>query len=413
MPEGTSPLLPLLFGFGSSESGVQLPPDSANIFHRIIRDPTRPDRPARERRCTEMLCSVLMNAPLLRATLLEWLADRAQQSIPNPEQLEWDIDTEQPVRSGRLDMLIRGYPPDKETDRPAVLWVVEVKAGAGFHESPVGSGEDETDEREPDTIHQVAAYDRWLARQHCERRAGFVLAPTDKSEALPEIQRCGWTCLTWAEMGRRVKDALSDGELESGERLLARHMVGFILTHLWEESGMGEERISFDHIALIRAMQRLGDECDDAVKTFMPGIAEEMENANLGSGEVQEPGRSFWSGILRSKVSQDVKKSINTTLIAGIDRDCIAVWTATALSSEEKDDVRQLVEEVLEELKARNPGWHRPEDSPRHDVELRVPLTTLLHVEDQEAEVRRIVREALEDLSEVRFIDGIKEVAEE
>lgn len=50
---------------------------------------------------------------------------------------------------------------------------------------------------------------------------------------------------------------------------------------------------------------------------------------------------------------------------------------------------------MLQELRKRNPHWFHPQDSPRHDVELRVPLTELLNVEDQKARVREIIGGAI------------------
>jgi len=82
-----------------AELGVPQP--SANIFSRIIRDPTAPDRPMRERRCTEMLCAVLMNCPDLRAAVLRWMARAAGQPHEMIDELDWRFDTERPTLRGR------------------------------------------------------------------------------------------------------------------------------------------------------------------------------------------------------------------------------------------------------------------------------------------------------------------------
>lgn len=53
---------------------VRFPPQADNLFERLIRDPQAPERPMRERQCAEMLRSVLVACPTLRACILKWLA---------------------------------------------------------------------------------------------------------------------------------------------------------------------------------------------------------------------------------------------------------------------------------------------------------------------------------------------------
>jgi hypothetical protein len=72
--------MPQPISYGLQQLGV--PEHSKNLFSRIIRNPVRPDRPMRERRCTEMFCATLMNCPVVRDVLFRWLAERAGQDIP-------------------------------------------------------------------------------------------------------------------------------------------------------------------------------------------------------------------------------------------------------------------------------------------------------------------------------------------
>jgi len=85
-----------------------LPVRSNNIFQRVIRNP-RPETPhARERECSEMLTSVLLNAPSLRNHLFQWMAC---QSGLDPNKIDIEtlkIETERYICAKRVDMCIEG-----------------------------------------------------------------------------------------------------------------------------------------------------------------------------------------------------------------------------------------------------------------------------------------------------------------
>ena len=133
-------LIPLLIlDDAPRDLAVPVPPISENLFARLIRNPQVPDRPVRERQCTEMLCSLLLNAPELRGVLFRWLAGLAG----GPESLEdlrWTATTEQAIGKKRDDLRIAGYrDSDEETSERVVLWTIEVKVlGAPSLQQPSG-----------------------------------------------------------------------------------------------------------------------------------------------------------------------------------------------------------------------------------------------------------------------------------
>jgi len=76
MAHGVNPRSVLLVSqpLGDAFYGLGIPKTGENIFTRIIGDPVRPDRPVRERKCTEMFRAVLVNCPILCSIVLKWLA---------------------------------------------------------------------------------------------------------------------------------------------------------------------------------------------------------------------------------------------------------------------------------------------------------------------------------------------------
>ena len=115
----------------TEEISVDVPDSEHNIFNRIIRDPGV--RWANERRCSEMLCAVLLNAPELRTSIFRWFAEITNQNITCIENIVWTIRTEGYASGKSIDIVIRGRAEEDGDD--IVLWIVEVKVGATFHQS--------------------------------------------------------------------------------------------------------------------------------------------------------------------------------------------------------------------------------------------------------------------------------------
>src|SRR5687767_15050925 len=114
---------------------LHLPSPSNNLFQRLIRNPHAESDRAKERECAEMLCALLQNAPGLRLQLLRWLGAKVLFDVEKLDRLRFNIDTEQPIGAKRDDLRIVGSPDGTEEQGPTLLWTVEVKVGASFHES--------------------------------------------------------------------------------------------------------------------------------------------------------------------------------------------------------------------------------------------------------------------------------------
>ena len=194
-----------------------LPTDSDNIFQRLIRNPHLNSDTPRERECTEMLCSVLCNAPILRSQLLRWIG-RFVGDLPHDfDDIEFQIDTEGSIGSKRDDLRIEGWRHTEEGQELVLIWTVEVKVGAQFHESSFQY--EEADDSE--LVNQLINYDVWLDQQSAQYRGGFVLALSNMSGELPQSLRMPWYCFTWTGLGQEVQQIL---EQESPAR--NRRFVG-------------------------------------------------------------------------------------------------------------------------------------------------------------------------------------------
>ena len=178
---------------GPVSPALDLPSADTNLFERIIRNPFTSGGALRERECAEMLCAVLQNAGGLRAAIMAWLAGLAHGEALPLDDLEVSLGTEQSVYGKRDDLRITAQRRDAESDALDLLWTVEVKVGASFH-----TGSSLVDEVEED-VSQIANYDHWLTRQESARKAGFVLAKTDRTGGLPSPLANHWVCITWAQ----------------------------------------------------------------------------------------------------------------------------------------------------------------------------------------------------------------------
>lgn len=270
------------------DQATALPHPSDNIFQRLIRNPHIDSPKPRERECTEMVCAVLRNTSELRLRIFRWLAQVSGTGVPDFEELTFSIETERSIGSKRDDLRIEGWRTTDDDQELAFLWTIEVKVGATFHESSAIDLFD-ADAEEQDTedlVNQLVNYDSWLSQQSAEQRAGFVLAIENKAADVPLNLSCKWKCFTWADLGRCVRDALDKNALPAVDRLLAKHLLGFIRTHLWSESDMSSDRIEFDDIALLRAMHLIGNRCSNKCNRLVKQLSQVLEDSGVGDGKI-------------------------------------------------------------------------------------------------------------------------------
>lgn len=399
---------------------ARLPSGDDNLFMRIIRDPTAPDRPVRERLCTEMLCALLRNTTTLRDEIFRWLADLSGCPQTLIKDLDWQIETEQAIGSKRDDLRIEGWRLGEDDTEEIVLWTIEVKVAAPLHES--GALEFDEDQAVAENTEDVAGevnqllnYDAWLARQPAPRRAGWVLAISDLSPALPVGLTQPWHCVTWTQFGRHLDRLLGTTELPVSDRFLARHALGFIRRYLWSEKDMGDSNLELEDVALLRAFTEIGLDCEKKINRLVAGLEEIVNREAVFRGSVRHQtvlfkssGRSMvYAGFLPDSVC-DQRGCVY--IMAGVSGGDAAVWIESSPAKAMKGRIRQSVHQVADALRERNPDWgvFNAEDRVWPDLELRMSMVQILAADDQQEALTSFVASAVEDLKAVGLLDMIE-----
>jgi hypothetical protein len=415
MPEAipkTVRAFPALITNGPTDLAIELelPASSENLFQRIIRNPRPESDQPKERECTEMFCAILQNAPALRNSVLCWMADKVRLNLPNPENLRFVFDTEQSTVGAKRDDL-RIVALSEHEQCPVFTWSVEVKVGASFHHSTEEFGDElkGSNEKEALPVNQLVNYNRWLKGCLTQHRAGFVLSLYDRKNDLPSSLDCPWECLTWTGLAEVIVQALRKDTLPQPERFLAKHVLGFIRTHLWRASEMSEASLDFNDVALIRAFAVLAKDCEQKVNRLVAPLGDVIKKAGIGKGQVRHT-KSLFGGIPYSGVHRHLggKSSIYAGIGGDPDSsaDYLSVWIQTPPNNARKPAIKKALAKIEPRLKKRNSDWLLPSqendsgDAAWGDVELSVPLTVLLVEEDQEKAVRDFCRKALNDLKE-------------
>lgn len=369
-----------------------------------------------------MLCSMFQHCPVLRRRCLQWMAARGNAAVPEPgDEMDWTFKTEFSVASGRLDLLIDATP--EEADAPGtnpssgLTWIVEVKVQSSFHQAPAveqqtargerGAGEDKQ------FVNQIDNYDWWLSRQEARHRAGFVLGVADLSADLPTSLDNPWTCVRWAGLGRCLEEACSEGSLSDAESFMARQMAGFIRLNLWSESTMNDEELTFDDVALVRAMSLHGQGCRDKVKELVSVACDSLEETDLG---VEPPRcqRNLRISSPKLWARLELVDSGDVRIQGGVHFAdfVLAVWAKP--NSSLYQGVHDIVNSKFDELEQQDERWRRFEDtesewaSEWRPAEIRMPLTDLLAADDQEGAVREFVETGLHHLEEAGILDAFR-----
>jgi hypothetical protein len=395
--------------FSASQSPqVELPARDDNLFERLIRNPRPGSSNPRERECTEMLCALLRNTAAVQVKLIDWMAEKLgvpQDGLPN---LQYEFLTEQSIEGKRDDLRIIGNGPGSGKDTPIVLWTIEVKVGAGLHESTTLQVIDDEDDTEL-LVNQLENYDHWLQQQDAVFRGGLVLAVTDQGEQLPASLQMPWACVTWTELGMLLQQIIEDLELSDVERFLASHVLGFIKTHLWRRIEMDTTRLEFDDIALLKAFREIGLSLEKKVDALVGSLHQLAQRhpeirgeAKLQSGLYKPSARSV---LYLLYLGDDTKYPY---LYFGITSSGCCLWLETAPTSPEKHTVRNVISETLHELESRNASWHQP-DQAWTDLSITLPLEELLVAPDQEERLTLFLEGALDDLRAVKLSSRLSE----
>ncbi len=408
-----------------------LPSASTNIFQRIIRNPRPESANARERECTEMLASVLMNAPTLRRCIFRWMADMSDldaEVIKQIDDLDFDYITEGFIGRKRDDLRIEGRRVDDADENPFLLWTVEVKVGSAFHRSAAQTLDDdcepidyvEDDGIDEKLVNQLKHYDDWLDVRHAQHCGGFVLALNDLGHLLPALGlKRTWTCVSWTRLGLEIRSAIKGQNLPPQETLLAKHLFGFISKNLWrlDEMPATELRLDFNDIALIRAFSKIGRDCERKVNELVAAAIPVITEAGVGIGEVTASQRLF-KGSSSSYVERFLvpgqTKGSDPCLHVGIGsegsyEEYLGVWVLMSPNHSKAKAVLKSVEPFLKKLHERQLKWEMGTgvEDDYAVLGLTVPLTDLLAAENQQAKLKEFVKAALTDLKITGAVDAI------
>ncbi len=391
-----------------------IPPVDHNLFGRIIRNPHPESDNPRERACAEMLAAALLNTRSLRDSLFSWMGRKigVTSNVWESASARVRIETEQPMVGKRDDLRII----IESEDEPAVVWSVEVKVGAFFHRSSsINTGEEHGEE---DNVNQVHNYDAFLSTEYPHAdRGGFVLAKRNLQDHLPPRLKCNGRCITWAEIGLVIAEFLGGKDLPEKDAFLARHILGFIKTYLWEGDIMSNTSIEIDDISLLKAFGILGRECQDKIDKLVAPL-NEIAKSIQGAGTPVHQAVLF-QGNRRSVVWVPLLKGAKCpTFFAGIilgDNDDpspkVSVWIETPPRHEIKGQVRQLVKDCLPELqKNRVCTWTQREDG-WWDVVASSSMKDLLAAANQNKWMQTYVAGAINDLEAVGLIEQLQKIA--
>lgn len=241
--------------------------------------------------------------------------------------------------------------------------------------------------------------------------SGFVLALDNLAPKIPLGLMSDWVCITWTQIGQQVEKLLSDQSLAPEEKLLARHMAGFIRKHLWKDTEMNETKIYFDDIALIRAFKMLGNDCERKINDLVAPLAAVLEASVEGLGSVTHQ-KSMFKPSARSVVYATFSGTQQPYLYAGIDKSNLRVWVESSRKDQSFEDLARAIEGSLPVLLERNPMWESSvSDSTQSwaGLEISKPLYSILDSEDQQSEVTDFVKQALEDLKTSGFFNALRE----
>ena len=134
-----------------------LPDPSSNLFTRLIRNPLLIASSPHERPCAEMLASLLINCPVCRSIICNWLGKYCGQDVFLSKISRWEIETEQAIGTKRDDLRIRGWIAVGTLERPQLLWTIEIKVAAAFHSSSPYEPEEGAD---AEVVNQIVNYDK-------------------------------------------------------------------------------------------------------------------------------------------------------------------------------------------------------------------------------------------------------------
>jgi len=399
-------LLPVItknFSCGG-QSERKLPFGEKNLFSRIIKNPLDTEKPARETRCVQLLCFLLENVYEFRKRFLNFLADKSGFNKELINDYNWYFETEKYIEGKRIDLCVEGHNREDGVKVGDVLWIIEAKVSAGFHNRTINHYQDlECDDiscEEQEIDHQILFYDKWLHNQPEKHKAGFVLSARNMQSDMPDKLKEPWYLTTWANFSEFIKDL----EFSSEHNFVINHYKGFSKEYL--ERGANME-LTFEKIAFLKAYWEIGEECGETLDYLVSPIKKLLEESSLGLKNIKKqqlygkPKRCVYSSTLYKNGNDEI------WLLAGVDED-LWVWIESKPNLKGKQALTKSFEEVLGGFKIDSYVWDGSDEDDWLHIGISAPLTELLNKNDQRRVVTDFVSIALKQLEEVKVVDIIK-----
>ena len=418
----SSPLLLMPSPAQPLDVHVKIPRPNDNVFERLIRNPTAPDRPMRETQCSEMLRAVLVACPILKLALMNWLAQLVGVPTAVIDELDWTLETEQSIGSKTDDLRIEGWRITDEQRQRVVLWTVEVKVAAFFHESSKQEWDDDETpviEGDPEMVNQLVNYDQWLNKETAEYRAGFVLALRDLTKSLPTTLFETWRCLTWTQLARQTESILAAETLPAAERSFAQHMLGFIRYRLWDTTDMNDSRLELDDVALLRALAAIGQSCSRKVRDLVDQFEQVLRDSDAGFTDIRASTRNFFNradaieyGVGARCINSDSGElSLSAKVVVDQVQVTIGTYPKGCVVNQKS---REIVNRFKDQLISRQSDWvfFDVDESDYRIAEISKPLVSVLAVDDWQSPLIQFVRETINDLKELGVLNELMNIEE-
>lgn len=401
-----------------------------NIFARLLGRSARGNIPL-ERAAAEMFCVLLKNSKILRIKLINWICSLLKESFSTDLSLmEWLFETETMDDNGkRNDLRIEG----KFNDLTKILWIIEIKVGAGFHSSSITDADIDTEiEKLKSLVNQLINYDRWLQRQRVKSRCGIVLAIDDLTEEVDSLSgnlKSPWICITWADLGHEIEKALTDNSLPEIDKLLAQHVAGYIRRCLWKEKEMSNDPIDFDDVSLMRGISALGGSCKKKLTNLVSPLKNIFESLGEGVGEVTKEfiftpdivRFTFCHQLAESLPNKSGKPAYPPAIFAGIDfqLNLIGVWIRTSPAYPAKADITESIKLCRQKLENQETWTITGDDRMKKgtterwfDIYRTFPTEKLLLIETNQDEwLMNFVKESLDHLHKAGILEAITNAA--
>ncbi|MBD3675860.1 MAG: hypothetical protein HUJ26_20320 [Planctomycetaceae bacterium] len=270
-----------------------------------------------------------------------------------------------------------------------------------------------------DSVPQIENYDRWLTSQTVPHKGGIVLAIPNLLTEVDELNTTNqWCCLRWSDLAAWVESALEYDSLPNAEQTLAEHFLGFVWNNLRDPSDMSKDQLGIDDLALTRAFESHGRECEARIKNLTQPLVEALKQSGIDF--VSGPkflSSSFWPTTRSTAFGQILDDNLFDSAVwmnlhAGVLGQNAVLFIESTKRNSIKKTVKRICQQRSDALQQRNTNWfvEKSDEFDAIDVILKKPLTWLLNEDDQSKALQEFVQAGLEDLKATGLIDTLQAI---